>query len=217
MPDDSRFPREAWWPALAGLAWLWIGAADGVWSALFALLPGSLLLAGGVSMLLMPGDRRIGNLAALGGAVGSVFALPAAPILGAGEALLLLALSAAGALAAGKHALRFEPNSDEVPEPVPTLGLAAQVALDEALLGTILLTTPVPTRSGFARVRRELEVARAQFEARGWLEKPAAYHEPPPPLEQPEIRPERLPWLEYEHLSFDSGYAPREGEPGRER
>ncbi len=217
MPDDNRFPREAWLPALTGLAWLWLGVADGALGALWSLLPGVLLLAGGVSMLLMPGDRRIGSLVALGGVVGMLFALPAALLLGAGQAFLLLLFSAAGAVAAGSHALRFEPSCEEVPEPEPTLALAAQVAIDEALLATILLTNPVPTRSGFARVRSELDLARAHFEAQGWLEKPVTYHETPPPLEQLEIRAASLPWLDYEHVSFESAYAPREGEPGRER
>jgi hypothetical protein len=168
-------------------------------------------------MLLMPGDRRIGNLVALGGIVGLLLVIPAAPVLGTAQAGLLLALSAAGALASGYHALRFEPECEEVPAALPSPGLAAQVAVDEALLATILVTNPVPTRSGFRRIARELAEVREQFEAQGFLEKPVAYHETPPPLDAPEIRSERLPWLEYEHLVFESGYAPRAGEPGRER
>ncbi len=217
MPNDNRFPRDAWLPALAGLGWLWLGAADGVLGALLSLLPGALLLGGGVSLLLVPGDRRIANLAALGGVLGLLLSLPAGLLLGGAQALLLLLLSAAGATSAAGHSLRHEPILEEVPPALPGLALSAQVAVDEALLATILLSTPIPDRSGFARVRREMDLARAHFEAQGWLEKPVAYHESPPPLEQPEIRPASLPWLEYEHLSFESGFAPREGDPGRER
>jgi hypothetical protein len=217
MPEHTRWPREAWPPLLAGLLWLWLGADGGFAGALLSLLPGVLLLGAGASLLLMPGDRRIANLAALGGVAGVLLALPAAAAIGLAAALALVALSAAGAVAAGAHAVRLEPNLDEVPEPVPGLRLSAQVAVDEALMASMLLTIPFPRHDDYGRLRREAEEAREQFEAQGFLEKPEGYHREPPPLLRPELRAARARGLAFEHLSFESGYEPRAGEPGRER
>ena len=70
MSQRSRFPREAWVPLLAGLFWLWNSPGHGFVGFFFSVIPGCLLLGSGVSMLLMPGDRRISQFAALGGALG---------------------------------------------------------------------------------------------------------------------------------------------------
>ncbi len=217
MPEHTRWPWEAWPPLLAGLLWLWLGAGGGFPGALLSLPPGVLLLGAGASLLLMPGDRRIANLAALGGLLGVLLALPAAAAVGLAPALALLLASAAGAVAAGAHAVRLEPNLDEVPEPVRGLRLAAEVAVDEALMASMLLSIPFPRHAEYARLRREAEEAREQFEAQGFLEKPAGYHREPPPLTRPDLRPARSRGQAYEHLAFESGYEPRAGEPGRER
>jgi hypothetical protein len=57
--EQQRFPREAWLPIAAGLLWLWCAASFGVVGFLFSLVPGCLLLASGLSLLLYPGDLRI--------------------------------------------------------------------------------------------------------------------------------------------------------------
>ncbi len=217
MDRMSRWPREAWIPLLAGLFWLWNAPTHGAFGFLFSVLPGCLLLGSGVAMLLMPGDLRISQFAAGGGVAGVVLALPAFVVIGFGYALFLIAISAASFLAAGWHTLRIEPHFDGVPEPNGTLGLAAEVAVDEALLSTMSLGTRMPSREDLRRTRDEIEEARGQFDAAGWLEKPAEYHELPPPVESPSSRTERSRGVDYEHLSVESGYAPREGAPGRER
>jgi len=74
-----------------------------------------------------------------------------------------------------------------------------------------------PKPGDHARIRKEIAEARELFDVRGWLEKPVDYHETPPPLDAPRIRPAGFGRLRYEHLSFESGYEPHEGEPGRER
>ena len=73
----SRWPREAWIPLAARLLWLWHAPTHGMVGFLFSVIPGCLLVGSGISMLLMPGDRRISQFAALGGALGVVLALPA--------------------------------------------------------------------------------------------------------------------------------------------
>src|SRR3546814_7473225 len=57
-----------WVPIIAGLFWLL--SHDGAGWLVFALLPGVLLLASGVSLLLMPGDSRTISLMAAGALFG---------------------------------------------------------------------------------------------------------------------------------------------------
>ena len=217
MAHSTRFPRQAWLPLLAGLFWLWRAPEHGLTGFLFSAVPGCLLLGSGVAMLLWPGDRRICQFAALGGALGVIFALPAFFVVGLGAGLALIAVSAAGAIAAGAHSVHFEPPVEEVPAPRPSTWLSAQVAVDEALLATMSASLPMPRTGDHARIEGEAAQARELFEARGWLEKPADYHNTPPPLEKPLLRETRVHRIHYEHLSFESGYEPRAEEPGRER
>jgi len=217
MKEEWRFPPEAWIPLVAGLCWLWLAPLHGLVAFLLAVVPGCLMLAAGVAMLLWPGDRPISHFAALGGLAGVLLAVPAGFAVGALPAALLALLSAAGFLAGGHHSSRFEVPVEGVPPVRHGLALAAQVGVDEALLATMLLTAPLPGRGEYPRIDAEAAAARELFEARGWLEKPAEYHRRPPPLEDPRIRATRLGRIGYEHLSFASGYEPHPGEPGRER
>jgi pimeloyl-ACP methyl ester carboxylesterase len=217
MPDQWRFPKEAWIPLLAGLYWLWRAPEHGVAGFLFSVVPGCLLLSSGVAMLLWPGDRRICQFAALGGVLGILFALPAFFVMGLGQGLLLVAVSVAGFVAAGLHSVRFEPDIDGAPPAERGLALAAQVGVDEALLATMMVSMPFPRRNDYERIEREAAEARDLFEARGWLEKPEDYHRTPPPLEAPHLRPARARRLAYEHLSFESDYEPHPEEPGHDR
>jgi hypothetical protein len=168
-------------------------------------------------MLLWPGDLRIPQFTALGGLLGVPLAVPAFWVAGPGTALALILLSGASFLLGGAMSVRQEPHVEEVPRPVPSMALATQVALDDALLATMQVSLPFPTAADRPRIRSEVHQAREQFEQNGWLEKPAAYHQLPPPLEQVRLRPTRTAGIDCEHLSFESGYAPRSGEPGRER
>jgi hypothetical protein len=217
MRAIPRMPREAWIPLLAGVIWLWRAPEHGFVGFAFSIVPGSLLLGSGVSMLLMPGDRRIAQFAAAGGALGVVLALPAFVQVGLLGGLLLVGISIAGFVAAGVHSVRVEPDEDEVPEPVPSLALAAEVAADEAMLAWMLARMTLPRRDDHVRVEREMAAARDLFDARGWLEKPVDYHAAPPPLERVSLRSERVRGIAYDHLWFESGYAPRPEEPGSER
>ena len=217
MFEPQRWPRIAWIPLFAGLAWLWCAASFGVPGFFFSVVPGCLLLGAGVSTLLWPGDPRIPQFVALGGFLGVPLALPAFFVAGFGTGLVLVVASAAAFVAAGAISVRQEPHVDEVPVPVPSPGLSLQVAIDDLLLATMNLTLPMPVVSDRDRIRREVHEAREQFAAAGWLEKPEGYHLPPPVLEAPNLAPARSRSHDFEHLSFESGYEPRAGEPGRER
>jgi hypothetical protein len=213
----SRWPREAWLPLAAGLLWLWHAPTHGWVGFLFSVVPGCLMVSSGLSMLLMPGDRRISQFAALGGALGVVLALPAFFMVGFLHGVLLVAASAASFVAGGFHAVRLEPLVAGVPEPNGSLRLAAELAWDEMLLATMQLTMPLPELADQGRVAAEVNEAVELFEDRGWLDKPLDYHRLPPELEDPLLSQRRVRGIDYEHLSFESEYEPHAEEPGRKR
>jgi dienelactone hydrolase len=217
MIEQKRWSQDAAIPIFAGATWLWFAASFGLIGFLFSLIPGCLLLASGFSILLWPGDLRISSFAALGGLLGVPLAIPAFWVAGPGTALLLIGLSAASYIAAGAVAVKWEPHTQDVPAPEPSLRLSAEVAADEVVLATMLTGLPVVSGGAWSRVRDEVIAARDLFESRGWLARPADYHVAPPPLEAPSLTPARTRGIEYEHLRFESGYAPHEGEAGRDR
>jgi hypothetical protein len=217
MFSPTRGLPEAWIPAIAGLAWFWCAPSFGTLGSLLSLIPGCLLLASGVSILLYPGDLRIPQFTALGGLVGVPLALPTFFVAGLGTGLVLTILSLMSFVAAGAIAVRHEPHTDDVPEPAPSIRLARQVAIDEAILANMALRIRTVTFDDHERVRGEVHHARELFRDRGWLEDPAAYHRQPPPLSNPVMRPARSGKLDYERMEFDSGYEPDADEPGRDR
>jgi dienelactone hydrolase len=215
--EQRRWSREAAVPIVAGATWLWFATGFGVVGFVFSLIPGCLLFASGFSILLWPGDLRISSFAALGGLLGVPLAIPAFWVAGPGTALLLIGLSAASYLAAGAVAVRWEPHTQEVPTPEPSLRLSAEVAADEVVLATMLSGLPVVAGGSWSRVRDEVIEAHDFWEERGWIERPADYHATPPPLEAPSLAPAQTRGIHFQRLRFESGYAPREGEAGRER
>jgi len=106
-------------------------------------------------------------------------------------------------------------------EDIPTRGggIAAlsKMALDELFLASELAAAPLVSPRERGRMARELSRALGLFERSGWLEDPASYHEDPPPLEIDRVHDGRSGRVPVRHLSFQSGYAPREREPGRQR
>lgn len=216
---ESR--RGGLWSAIgigAGIAWLSRIGEVGLVGALPIGLVGALLLSAGVSQLVWPGDRRGTEVGALTGLVGAILALPLGFAIGPLAALFLSASALAAAVAAGRMALELEPQHAGVPAPKPSLRLAAKIAVDEVLLGLEL-----GQRGSFAldgeleRAVEELAQCRDAFARQGFLEQPATYHVRPPDLVNPEIRTRRIAGHAVEVLRFESGYAPRAHEPGRER
>jgi hypothetical protein len=68
------------------------------------------------------------------------------------------------------------------------------------------------------RLTAEAHDAVEQFAVRGWLASPATYHRAPPPLVAPTIDSiTAVPGLSYEHVAFESEYAPWDDEVGRAR
>ena len=92
-----------------------------------------------------------------------------------------------------------------------------KVAADELFFASELLAGGPSAFFDMARLRAEMQQSVAFFRARGWLDDPAAYHPTPPPLRDVALVDLMERRGSYQHLRFESGYAPAEGEPGRER
>jgi len=109
--------------------------------------------------------------------------------------------------------------SESLPAPHLSLGLAAQVAMDEALLAVAMTPRRFPLPGDYARVAAELADAEAMYTRRGWIAEPRTYHRTPPPLFDADVATSRG-WamgLGYDRVNWDSGFAPYPGEPGSDR
>jgi hypothetical protein len=99
----------------------------------------------------------------------------------------------------------------------PTLGLAAQVLLDEVLMAAMKNPRLFPAEDDYVRAGRDIAAAHEMWTARGWLEEPARYHRDPEVPSGCMVTRQRVLNVSYEHLTFPSGYEPHPGEPGRDR
>jgi hypothetical protein len=214
---EGRISWNSVLAGVAGLAWLISGAGTSVAGFILGAIPGSLLLASGVSQLWLPRDVRILQMSALGGALGVVLALPMLFVVGFSTGLWLLVLAGGSFVAAGWVSQRRQVLVPGVPEPTLDLLLAAKIGLDEAILATVPLA-----RRGFVsldtdRVVEEIRAAHELFKEQGWIEKPVSFHVEPPALESPSIDWKETRGLRFEHVSFESDYEPPAAAPGRER
>jgi dienelactone hydrolase len=217
MEETLRRPPEAWALVAAGLVWLAGGGADGALAFALAAVPGGLQLAAGVAGVLIWDDPRARRAGALGALLGMLLAPPVSLVAGGAVGLLFFALSLAAFAAAGTMSLRETPGAADVPEPVPSLRLSAEIASDDTMLALFDLALPQPTDAEARRHVQELAAAEALFGAQGWLEKPASFHAVPPPFAAVATEKRRFARLAYEHLRVPSGYAPHPEEPGAER
>lgn len=137
------------------------------------------------------------------------------------NAIALLVIAAAWFVAVGYASLRAEPPHRDVPAARRSIGMSTRVAIDEAVLAGQFLMTSAPSVAELARIRDEVATARALFAAKGWLADPRDYHREPPPLAAPTLEARWLKRgrgrIEYEALSYESGYEPDAAEPGRDR
>lgn len=105
-----------------------------------------------------------------------------------------------------------------MPYATRSLGLAVKVALDEVFYASEVMSGALALRAAERRrLAREIATAHAFYERHGWIAEPAGYHRTPPPLLAVEERDARVGRLPYRRLSFESGWAPHAGEPGRGR
>ena len=197
---------------VAGFFWLSAGSGTGWY--LWATLPGLLLVASGVSVLLWPGDDKQTQYMAFGGAIGLLLFLPAAIGYQFGTALVAAALSLASFLLAGRLALQHAPEAPGAPVPGTDLKTYAKAALDEALVGYFVMLAKVPHGAAAERMCESAIRLEGVLQARGWLDNPAAFHQTPSAPDDARLSPARGVGRDYERLRFSSGFVPDAQLPG---
>lgn len=205
-PKPRQWDPLSWVAIIAGLYWLL--AHDGGGWLLFAVLPGALLLASGVGLLVTPGDPRTISLMAVAALIGMVMTLPAWLASDLGTAFFVGLGSFASFLAAGRAAIRRSPQYPGAPQPEISTRMDIKVALDETVLGYFVGAARVP--SGDAALRACEETARMDdaMRSHGWDREPEPLHPAPTAPEETYVDRGRIYGADYEILRFDSGYAP---------
>lgn len=220
----NRAPARWLWHGLfslaAGLIWFACGFGFGPAGLAISLIPGAFLTATGMSMLFWQGDLRIAQFMALSAIVATVLSIPAMALYTVGLGFLLLFFSLFSYLASGFAVMRQDRLPQGVPAPEQGVANAAKVALDESLLAYFSSTADVPTGERTTAMAEETAQWLEMVRANGWDTDPAAFHRTPPTLEAPRIEPRRSAWpvkVDYELMSFDSGYQPYPEQPGGAR
>ncbi len=207
---------SAWIPVLSGLGLLLASGQTSLLAFALAAPAGALLIAGGARGATAP-DLRAPQHIAVGCLFGFVVVLPLGLLGGAALAGVGLVASLASFFAAGWLAISLEPDCEGVEQPKPSLGYAATVALDDALLAVMTIAQRQPDQAELRDSAAESVEAYALYADRGWLEKPESFHSAPPPLETVDSTRARAGGVDYEGIRFESGYEPDPELPGRER
>ncbi|MAA74307.1 MAG: hypothetical protein CMN28_06325 [Salinisphaeraceae bacterium] len=213
-------PRWYWLasiPVLAGLCWVVAGWQTGLLTGLLASIPGLLLLASGVALVLWPGDRQITHFMALGAVLGVPVAVLCVFSLGFLASVAFIALGLASLLVAGHMALVEEPRDPRLPDIDLSPGMAAKAATDEALLAYFIATANLPNGARIDRDHEEIEQATATLEQYGYLDNPAGFHETPGCPEDVEVAPGEGGGQHFEHVQFESRFQARGELPGGQR
>jgi hypothetical protein len=108
-------------------------------------------------------------------------------------------------------------HKDQVPVPLPTLAIAAQAALDEAVVALFKTSQRPRPPAVVGRILGEVTAAIDLYGSFGWLADPSSFFLPPPPLTAPRLSRHRFGGLSFERVKFPSEYEPHPEEPGRDR
>jgi dienelactone hydrolase len=106
---------------------------------------------------------------------------------------------------------------DDLPLARPTIAVARQVFHDELVMLGMRMFTPVGNTATPGRIDREVTEALAFYGGNGWLENPEGFFAAPPPLTEVISQPVTIRRQTMQMITFDSGYEPHPGEPGRDR
>lgn len=212
---NDYLPRQ-WslraWPAIiAGLFWL-CGDAGG-WSLLLGLLPGVLLLASGVALLLWPGEDRITQYMGLGAVIGVVLAIPALLFIGLWFGLLAALLSIVSYLCAGRMSLLYAGLPASVPTPPLNWRTDAKVALDEALVGYFVSTARLPNGDAAQAACEQTDRIERLMQTADWG-RPDSFHSTPSAPQDVEVKSARAVGHDFQLVEFASDYAPPTDLPG---
>lgn len=99
----------------------------------------------------------------------------------------------------------------------PTLALATQAFRDEVVLIGLRGRRPISGPEVFERINAEVVEALDFYGARGFLDDPASFFTPPPPLTEVTVLSRAGSRRSHQRIRWDSGYQPLPGEPGGER
>ncbi|MBX7133601.1 MAG: hypothetical protein K1X67_13080 [Fimbriimonadaceae bacterium] len=113
--------------------------------------------------------------------------------------------------------LRQPEHTDELPVARPTIAVARQVFHDELVLLGMRWFLPAGEAEAPARVDTEVRGALDYYGQQGWLENPEGFFTAPPTLTDVALTPETIRRQPLHRLTFDSGYQPHPGDPGRDR
>ncbi|HZP12620.1 MAG TPA: hypothetical protein VFB36_09385 [Nevskiaceae bacterium] len=199
-------------PIAAGIVWLFGGHGIAWW--IFALVPGTLMLASGVSLLFWPGDLRHTEYLGAAAFVGMFAAIPEMIVGGFGIGALCLVLAIACFLVSGRLALAREPVAEGAPEPDRSIAMDAKVALDEALLGYFVGSARIASGDATDRMIAETFKLERSLEAGGWLSDPSTFHHAPPAPLEVSATPRRLFGHDYQALSWRSEFVAHADLPG---
>ncbi|ANW66433.1 hypothetical protein BCA37_25260 [Mycobacterium sp. djl-10] len=107
--------------------------------------------------------------------------------------------------------------ADDLPLARPTLALGLQALRDEVVLSGFRLMRPLGDAETAERIGREVRDAVAFYGERDFLQHPERFFETPPALREVTTRSVRIRGRTCHRITYDSGFAPRIGEPGRDR
>lgn len=105
----------------------------------------------------------------------------------------------------------------ELPVARPTLSLATHALRDEIVLVGLRMRRPLSDAKVYERINTEVDQALALYGKKGWLKKPAGFFAAPPAPTDVSIRSFTNRNRTHQRMSFESGYRPYDGEPGRDR
>ena len=138
-------------------------------------------------------------------------------MLGQGMSLALRSSAATLFLGLRWAGQRGEVDERSIPEPEWSPRLWSKIVLDEVFFASEVFSAAFTFLPDHRRIANETLEAAGLYQARGWLDDPASYHLDPPRLEDVEFEHTRSHGIPYRIMSFESGYEPHAGEPGRGR
>lgn len=216
---EPRPPAYRDWLSLvpiAGGLW-WLLALHLFGWLLWAVLPGALLLASGLSMLYWQESGKQTQFMAAGAVLGCVLWFPAAWSGSFFAALIGLALSFASFIVAGRTSLRYAAPIPDAPPPPMEPKVYAKAALDEALVGYFVGVSRGLGGEELERTCTEAFKLEEMLCARGWLEDPASFHKAPAAPDNVRQTAARVLNIEFQRLRYPSGFIPEPLLPGADR
>ncbi|ULQ46164.1 S9 family peptidase [Flagellatimonas centrodinii] len=218
LPAGPRRVQPRQWdplaviPIIVGLFWLMLADGFGWW--LWGLPPGLLMVVGGASLWLLPGDPRTPAVMALGAAVGVPAALLWIVFGSFFAGLLGLVGAAAVLLVAGRLGATRSDRPAEVPTPKLSTTLDLKVGIDEALLGYFVLGARLPSGNHAAQVCEQAVRFSEAVETLDYVRHPQRLHTAVAAPEEVTTESGRIYGRDYQSIRFETAFIADEQLPG---